>query len=160
MAHKARVLFVCVHNSARSQLAEAYLRKLAGNSFEVESAGIEAGSLNPYVVRVLAEEGIDISGKKTQEVAELYRAKRTFEYVVTVCSKEAEERCPFFPGLIERQNWPFPDPATFAGGDEQIMSQTRLLRDQIKHRVERFVEQHRSQGRWSSRRERSFPASP
>ena len=79
-------------------MAEAYLRKLGGLEFEVESAGLEPGKLNPHVVRVLAEEGIDISGKKTQGVFDLYKAGKRYDYVITVCSKEAADRCPFSPG--------------------------------------------------------------
>jgi arsenate reductase (thioredoxin) len=81
------VLCLCVHNSARSQMAEAYFRVFGTDDFEVESAGLEPGILNPYVIRALREEGIDISGKKTQDVFALYKAGRTYQYVITVCSK-------------------------------------------------------------------------
>ncbi|MFW5695447.1 MAG: metalloregulator ArsR/SmtB family transcription factor [Alkalispirochaeta sp.] len=136
---KDRVLFVCVHNSARSQMAEEFLRRAAGDEFEVESAGLEPGELNPYVVRVLAEEGIDISGKRTRDVFDVYRSGKTFSYVVTVCSREAEEKCPIFPGPAVRINWPFTDPSAFGGTDEEIIRRTREVRDEIKTKIDEFV---------------------
>jgi len=135
------VLFICVHNSARSQMAEAYLKKFGGDAFDVESAGLEPGKLNPYVVRALEEDGIDISSKKTQDVFELFKAGRMYRYVVTVCSKEAAERCPIFPGRAEKLYWPFPDPSTFTGSDEEILSKVRVVRDAIKDRVQLFVQE-------------------
>lgn len=134
-----KVLFLCVHNSARSQMAEAYLRKVGGDAFQVESAGLEPGALNPYVVQALQEDGIDISGKATQDVFSLYREGRRYHYVVTVCSREAAERCPIFPGITTRLHWPFPDPAAFTGSEEQIMAQVRSLRDQIRDKVKDFA---------------------
>jgi arsenate reductase (thioredoxin) len=138
-----RVLFLCVHNSARSQIAEAYLRKLGGSRFEVESAGLEPGKLNPFVVRTLQEDGIDISGKKTQDVFTLYKEGRRYNYVITVCSKEAAERCPIFPGVTQRLHWPFSDPSAFKGSDEEIMAQVRGVRDAIRDEVQRFVQARR-----------------
>ena len=134
-----RVLFVCTHNSARSQMAEAYLRKLGGNAFEVESAGIEAGKLNPYVVRALQEEGIDISGKQTHGIFDFFKQGRSYNYVVTVCSKEAADQCPIFPGRSTRLQWFFPDPSTFTGADKEIMSQVREVRDAIREKVKSFI---------------------
>ncbi len=134
-----RVLFVCTHNSARSQMAEAYLRKLGGGAFEVESAGLEPGKLNPFVVRALLEDGIDISGKQTNDVFEFFKQGRFYNYVVTVCSKEAAERCPIFPGRAMRLQWSFPDPSTFSGTDEEIMSQVRKVRDAIRKEIAGFV---------------------
>ena len=134
-----RLLCLCVHNSARSQMAEAYLRLLGGDLFDVESAGLEPGALNPYVVRALKEEGIDISGKKTQDVFDLFRAGRTYRYVITVCSKDAAERCPIFPGRVERLHWPFSDPSAFQGTDDQVMAQVRGVRDAIREKVREFV---------------------
>ncbi len=136
-----KVLFLCVHNSARSQMAEAYLKKFGVGEFEVESAGLEPGKLNPYVVRALAEDGIDIAGKATQGVFDLYKAGRRYDYVITVCSREAADRCPIFPGvtLCERLHWPFPDPAGFTGTEEQIMAQVRDVRDAIREKVREFA---------------------
>jgi arsenate reductase len=139
------VLVICVHNSARSQMAEAYLKKLGGDLLVVESAGLEPGRLNPHVVRALQEDGIDISGKATQSVFDLYRAGRRFQYVITVCSKEAADRCPIFPGAHERLFWPFPDPASFTGTDEQIMEKVREVRDSIREKVRGFVEKTRAE---------------
>lgn len=137
------VLFLCVHNSARSQMAEAYLRKMAGDLFVAESAGLEPGALNPYVVRALREDGIDISGKETRSVFALHAQGRRFQYVVTVCAKEAAERCPVFPGHHKKLFWPFPDPSTFTGTDEEIMRQVRSVRDAIREKVREFAEEMR-----------------
>ena len=134
-----RVLFLCVHNSARSQMAEAYLKRFGGAGFEVESAGLEPGKLNPYVVRSLLEEGIDISSRATQSVFDLYKAGRTYHYVITVCSKEAAERCPIFPGRAQKLHWPFPDPSTFTGTDDEIMARVREVRDAIREKVREFA---------------------
>jgi arsenate reductase len=135
------VLFLCVHNSARSQMAEAYLKRFGGGVFMVESAGLEPGELNPCVVRALREDGIDISSRKTQSVFDLYKAGRTYDCVITVCSREASERCPIFPGLSERIHWPFPDPSAFTGTDDEIMTQVREVRDAIKEKVRLFAEE-------------------
>lgn len=137
---KVKVLFVCVHNSARSQMAEEYLKKFGKDRFEVESAGLEPGAINPYVIRALAEEGIDIAGKQTRSVFDLYKAGKIYTYVITVCSREAEENCPIFPGITERLNWPFPDPSQFTGSDEEIMTEVRKVRETIKERVKEFVD--------------------
>jgi arsenate reductase (thioredoxin) len=134
------VLFLCVHNSARSQMAEAYLIRFGGDFFSVESAGLVPGKLNPFVVRALQEDGIDISSHQTQSVFDLYKAGRRYSYVITVCSKEAGERCPIFPGQTERLHWPFPDPAGFTGTDEEIMARVREVRDGIKQRVREFAD--------------------
>jgi arsenate reductase (thioredoxin) len=135
-----RVLFICIHNSARSQMAEAYLRRLGGSAFEAESAGIEPGTLNPRVVRALREDGIDISGKPTRGVFDLVKTGRSFDYVVAVCSKEAADRCPVFPGRAVRLQWSFDDPSTFTGSDEEIMARIRRVRDGIRDTVAGFIQ--------------------
>ncbi|MFP4364535.1 MAG: arsenate reductase ArsC, partial [Spirochaetia bacterium] len=140
MAEKRRILFICVHNSARSQMAEEYTRKLAGDIFEAESAGLEPGELNPLVVQVLQEDGIDISGKKPQSVFELYSAGKTYSYVITVCSREAEEKCPIFPGAVNRLSWPFPDPTKLEGSPDEKLLKTREIRDVIKEEVRQFTQ--------------------
>lgn len=137
-----KVLFLCVHNSARSQMAEAFLKKYASDSFEADSAGLEPGKLNPYVVRAMAEVGIDISQNQTKSAFELYKAGRAFQVVVTVCSKEAAERCPVYPGLVERHHWPFDDPSAMKGSDEEIMAGVRRVRDQIEAAVKDFIASH------------------
>jgi arsenate reductase len=140
---KEKILFICVHNSARSQMAEEYLRKFAGDRFEVESAGLEPGTINPLVVGVLKEEGIDISGKKTNSVFEFYQEGRRYHYVITVCSKEASERCPVFPGIgpIQRLHWPFDDPSQVTGTREEKLNKVRSIRDQIKKKILEFVQE-------------------
>ena len=127
-------------------MAEAYLRKLAGDIFAVESAGLEPGELNPHVVRALREEGIDISGKKTNDVFEFFKQGRTYNYVITVCSQEAAERCPFFPGRVTRLHWSFPDPSTFTGSDAQIMDRVREVRNAIREEIRAFVDRVKSAG--------------
>ena len=144
MGSKLRVLVICVHNSARSQMAEEYIRKLGSDYFEVESAGLEPGKLNRYVVAALREEGIDISGKKTQSVFDLWKAGRAYDFVIAVCSKEAEERCPIFPGPVVRLAWPFADPSQFTGTDAEIMARVRDLRDDIRETARAFVDERRA----------------
>ena len=136
---KHRVLFVCVHNSARSQMAEALLRKIAGDRFDVESAGLEPGTLNPYAVAALREEGIDISGKETVSAFDLLKQGRYYTYVITVCDETSAETCPIFPGCRERFHWSFPDPSKFTGTDEEIMTRVREVRDQIGDKITEWV---------------------
>lgn len=134
-----KVLFLCVHNSARSQMAEAFLKRLGGDRFEAESAGLEPGRLNPHVVRAMAEIGFDISRNPTKSVFDLAAEGRSYDLVVTVCSKEAAERCPVFPGRAERLHWPFADPSSFSGSDEEIMEKVRGVRDEIGKAVGELV---------------------
>lgn len=133
------VLFLCVHNSARSQMGKAFLDRYGDGRFIAESAGLEPGTLNPYVVRALAEVGIDIAGSATKSVFELARSGRSFDVIITVCSKEAAERCPIFPGPGRKLHWPFDDPSTFTGSDVQIMEKVRTVRDAILDAVLGFV---------------------
>lgn len=136
---KEKVLFVCIHNSARSQMAEELLRKLAGDRFEVESAGIEPGKLNPVVVEVLKEEGVDISGKKTQAVFDLLKQGKLYSYVITVCDETSAERCPIFPGPAKRLHWGFTDPSKFEGTWEEKIEKTRTVRNQIKQKIQEWL---------------------
>jgi arsenate reductase len=137
---KTRVLFVCVHNSARSQMAEAFLNALGGDRFEASSAGLEPGTLNPLAVEVMREAGIDISKNATKSVFELYTAGALFSYVIAVCDAEAAQRCPIFPGITKTLDWSFPDPSTFEGTWEERLARTRLVRDAIKAKIEEFIE--------------------
>jgi len=137
---KKRVLFLCIHNSARSQMAAAFLKQLAGDRFEVESAGLEPGNLNPLVVRAMAEAGIDISQNGTQSVFDLYKAGRRFEYVVSVCDAASAERCPIFPGVATRLNWSFADPSTFTGSDQERLGKTITVRDEIRAKVQQWLD--------------------
>jgi len=139
MMSKRRILFVCVHNSARSQMAEAFLKQFGGELFEVESAGIEPGTLNPIVVQAMGEIGIDISKNKTKDVFEFLRQGKTFHYVVTVCDETSGERCPIFPGISQRLHWNFDDPSSFTGSQEQKLSRTREVRDSIKSKISEFL---------------------
>jgi arsenate reductase (thioredoxin) len=136
---KKRVLFVCVHNSARSQMAEAYLNALAGDRFEAHSAGLEPGTLNPLAVEVMKEAGLDISGNATKSVFEIFKRGELFSYVITVCDAEAAQRCPVFPGITTTLNWSFPDPAAFEGSWEERVARTRAVRDAVKGRIEGFI---------------------
>lgn len=136
---KHKVLFVCVHNSARSQMAEELLRKIAGDRFHVESAGLEPGTLNPYAVAALKEVGIDISGKETVSAFELLKQGRYYTYVITVCDEASAETCPIFPGCRERFHWSFPDPSKFTGTDEEIMTRVREVKDQIGDKITEWV---------------------
>ncbi len=135
---KKNVLFVCIHNSARSQMAEAFLNQLCRDEFHAQSAGIEPGTLNPIVVEAMREIGVDISGHKTKSVAEMLQSKQSFAYVITVCDETSAERCPVFPGGTTRLHWGFPDPSSFPGTPEQRLAFTRMVRDAIKLKVEHW----------------------
>ena len=136
---KVRVLFVCVHNSARSQIAEAFLKELADDQFEAESAGLEPGNLNQFVVEVMKEIGIDISNNHTKSVFDFYRQGRKFDFVISVCDAATAERCPTFPGITNRLNWSFEDPATFSGTPDEKLAKTRLVRDKIRAQIENLI---------------------
>lgn len=140
MKEKTSVLFLCIHNSARSQMAEAYLKHFFGNNFVVNSAGIEGGKLNPVAVKAMMEEGIDISRNETKEVSEFIKSGTSFDYVITVCDAESAERCPVFPGIVKREAWDFADPSSFKGSDEEKLAKTREVRDKIRHAVFAFAE--------------------
>jgi len=135
---KQKVLFVCIHNSARSQMAEAWLNRLCADSLEAQSAGLEPGVLNPLVVEVMKEEGIDISYKKTKAVFDIFKKGEKFDYVITVCDEASAERCPVFPGLTQRLHWSFPDPSKAIGTDEEKLQQIRPIRDAIRQKIENW----------------------
>ena len=134
-----KVLFVCIHNSARSQMAEELLRKLAGDRFEVESAGIEPGKLNPIVVEVLKEEGIDIAHKQTRAVVDCVKSGTLYNYVITVCDETSAERCPIFPGLAKRLHWGFTDPSKFEGTWDEKIIMTRAVKEEIRQRIQAWL---------------------
>lgn len=131
-----RVLFVCIHNSARSQMAEAFLNRCGDGRVHAQSAGLEPGVLNPLVVRAMAELGIDLAGKSTQSVAQVLERGERFDVVVTVCDDASAERCPVVPGDGERLHWPFPDPSALSGPEEDRMREVRRIRDAIQRHVE------------------------
>ena len=133
---KKKILFVCIHNSARSQMAEAWLNHFCGEFFEAHSAGLEPGTLNPIVVEVMKEEGIDISHKKTQSVFELLKKGILFSHVIAVCDEASAERCPIFAGTGERLHWSFSDPSRATGTQDEKLKKVRQIRDSIKDRIE------------------------
>ena len=135
---KLKVLFICIHNSARSQMAEAWLNRLCGEFFEAESAGLEPGTLNPLVVEVMRETGIDISHKKTQAVFDLFKSGRMFNYAITVCDEASAERCPIFAGITKRLHWSFSDPSALTGTNEEKLAQIRPIRDAIKKQIQNW----------------------
>ena len=133
---KKKVLFICVHNSARSQMAGALLNQKCGDFFTAESAGLEPGKLNPLAVEVLREIGIDISCNKTQAVFDVFKSGELFAYVITVCAESEAAGCPIFPGVTTRLHWSFPDPSQLTGSYEERLEGTRKIRDQIGDRIE------------------------
>ncbi len=112
---KEKVLFLCVHNTARSQMAEAFLNHLAGDRFIAESAGLTPGTLNPLIVEVMKESGYDISSNKVKSAFDFFKAGKLFNYVISVCDDATAEQCPIFPGVVKRLYWPFEDPSELAG---------------------------------------------
>ncbi len=134
MSDALRVLFLCTHNSARSQMAEGFLRELGGDRFDVASAGTEARGLNPLAVQAMAEEGIDISLQESKTL-ERYLTE-PFDLVITVCD-EANEACPYFPNAKLRRHWSFPDPSAVVGDDETKFAAFRFVRDRVRERIER-----------------------
>lgn len=135
-----RVLFLCTGNSARSQMAEAFLRKYGGEQFEAFSAGLEPRPIHPLTVQVMQESGIDISAQHSKGV-EVYLGKTLFHYLITVCDK-AEKNCPTnWPGVNHRLHWSFEDPAAFEGSEEEKLAKFRTIRDQIESRIKEWVAQ-------------------
>jgi len=147
---KHNVLFVCIHNSARSQMAEAFLKEFGNEYFEAESAGLEPGTLNPNVVTVMKEEGIDISQKQTQSVFDLFKKGKFYNAVITVCDGASAERCPIFPGMSKKLAWSFTDPSSFSGTTEEILEGTRIVRDEIKAKILEFIEEAKELPYWVS----------
>jgi arsenate reductase (thioredoxin) len=129
---KQRVLFLCTHNSARSQMAEGLLRALAGDRFEAMSAGTEATHVRPLTIRAMEEIGINISHQESKAL-ERYLRKR-LDYVITVCD-DANEACPFFPGAANRLHWSFEDPSKAEGTEEERLAVFRSVRDLIRKRI-------------------------
>ena len=134
-----RVLFVCVHNSARSQMSEAFLKHYAGDRFDVQSAGLEPGELNPLVVEAMAEFGIDISQNKTKSVFDIWKSCELFQYVISVCDEESAEKCPIFPGPTTRLHWSFHDPSRITGTYEQNLQKVRQIRDEIAAKIQDWL---------------------
>src|SRR4030042_3324427 len=141
---KIKVLFICTGNSARSQMAEAFLRKFVGDQFEAYSAGIEPRDIHPYTARVMEEVGISLSGHSSKHIKE-YMGRIHFAYVIILC-EEAEKQCPTtFPGITQRLHWSFEDPFTFSGSDEEKAKKFREVRDQIEERVKSWLSEKQSE---------------
>ncbi len=139
MSRKPGVLFVCSHNSARSQMAEGWLKHLAGDRFEVASAGVDPGVLNPLSVRAMAEVGIDISQNRAEGIAS-YLGRWKVDYLIVVCDK-ASQTCPrIWPGVCERLDWSFDDPSAAHGSEAERLAVFRRVRDEIRERVEEWIE--------------------
>lgn len=135
---RERVLFLCAHNSARSQMAEGWLRRIAGDRFDVASAGTEATRVHPLAICAMAEAGVDIRGHASKTMDALLAL--TWDRVITVCDA-ANERCPLFPGPAARLHWSFPDPSGATGTEEQRLAVFRRVRDEIKARLDRWLEE-------------------
>jgi arsenate reductase (thioredoxin) len=131
--HRSRVLFLCTHNSARSQMAEGLLRDRAGDRFEVMSAGTEATHVRPLAIRAMDEIGIDVSSQESKTLQRYLR--EPFDYVITVCD-DANETCPFFPGAGSRLHWSFEDPSRAEDSEEERLAVFRSVRDRIRDRVQ------------------------
>ena len=138
---KHQVLFICVHNSARSQMAAALLNETCGEFFEAQSAGLEPGTINPLVIEALQELRIDISKNKTQSVFDVWKSGHRFQFVITVCSEAEAEGCPIFPGVTTQLHWPFNDPSKFTGPHEERLEKTCRLRDQIQAKIDSFCKE-------------------
>lgn len=135
-----KVLFICIHNNARSQIAEELLRKYGGSDFEVSSAGINPQEINPLVIQVLKEdENIDISRKQTHSVIDFYKSGHTFHYVITVCDETHSQRCPIFPGVTHRLYWAFENPANLTGNDQEKLQKIKKIKEDIKKSVMHFM---------------------
>jgi arsenate reductase len=120
-------------------MAEAFIRELGGDRFEVESAGLEPTRINPMVVEVMGEIGHDLRQKKTQSVFDLFKKGRLFDHVITVCDAASDRRCPVFPGVTQRLHWPFPDPEELTGSDEEKRDGLRKIRDRIRDRIDAWL---------------------
>lgn len=133
---RRRVLFLCTHNSARSQMAEGFLRAMAGDRFEVASAGTEATHVRPLAIHAMAEVGIDLSGHASKTLDRF--VGEPWDFVITVCDA-ANEACPVFPGAARRLHWSFPDPAAATGSEDERLAVFREVRDAIRRRLEEWL---------------------
>lgn len=135
---KTKVLFLCTGNSARSQMAEAFLRNYAGDRFEAYSAGLEPRGISPYTVRVMEEIGLSLDGHRSKPLTD-YMGQMHFGYMITVCG-DADAKCPsVFPGMGRRLHWAFEDPAAFVGSEDDTLTKFREVRDQIAQRIQGWL---------------------
>jgi arsenate reductase len=142
MSDAIKVLFVCVHNAARSRMAEALLRQRGGDRFEVTSAGFEPRATNPLVVEAMRAIGVKLTNTDPQpSVFELFKRGRRFNYVISVCDAEQGQRCPLFPGITRRLAWNFPDPSTFTGSHAQKLARGAEVRDAISDAIDAWIEE-------------------
>ena len=140
---KTRILFVCIHNSARSQMAETFLNDLGKEKFIAESAGIEAGTLNPIVVEAMKEVGYDISKNETNSVFDFFKEGRKYDLVIKVCDAVNGQLCPVFPGVKAELYWNITDPSSLAGTPEEKLTEIRKIRDLIKVKVEGLIQDYK-----------------
>ena len=138
---KKRVLFICGHNSGRSQMAEAFLKDIAGDKLEVESAGLDPKPVNSLVVEVMREIGYDLSLARSDSVFEFFKEGRLYDFVITVCDESAAGQCPVFPGITKRFHWPFPDPEELTGTHDEKLDALREIRHQVKSKVESWAKE-------------------
>lgn len=139
MNQTRRILFVCIHNSGRSQMAEAFLNHLGGPAFVAESAGVDPKPVNPDVIRVMQEVGYDLSAARSDNIVDFFRQGRLYEQVIYVCERGIEKGCPVFPGVRRTEHWPYPDPATLPGNEAERLASLREIRDRIHGRVEEWL---------------------
>ncbi|MDY6873077.1 MAG: arsenate reductase ArsC [Chloroflexota bacterium] len=137
-ASPVKVLFLCTGNSCRSQMAEAWLRELGGDDFAVYSAGLEPHGVNPHTITVMEELDFDMSDHRSKSLDE-YIGEIDFDFLITVCGN-ADERCPWFPGMGTRLHWPFEDPAAFEGTEDEKLAFFRKVRDQIKDKIQTWLD--------------------
>jgi arsenate reductase len=133
--NRKKVLFFCIHNSARSQIAQAWLKHIGGNAFDVESAGLEPRTLKPLVIAAMREVDIDISQNTTQSVFDVFKSGRTFHYVIALCDEANAKRCPAFPGVSKFLRWDFPERPKLRNIEAEQLAHFRNVRDRMKDRV-------------------------
>lgn len=141
MTAQPRVLFICVRNTARSQMAEAFFNARCAGMLTAESAGLEPGELNQLAVATMHEVGIDISHNRTKSAFHLYKEGRHYAYVIAVCDEANAERCPIFPGITKRLHWNITDPAALTGTWDERLAAVRPIRDSIEQHVIRFCDE-------------------
>lgn len=139
MFSSPQVLFIGVHNGGRSQMCEAFPKHYADDRFDAQSAGLEPRELNPLAVEAMAEIGIDISQNQTKSVFHVRKSGEVFQYVIAVCDKDAAEKCPIFPGLTKRLQWPFHDPSKVTDTYEQKLQKVREIRDEIASKIQDWL---------------------
>jgi arsenate reductase len=139
MKEKIRILFICIHNSGRSQIAETFLKAIGSEWFEVESAGFIPKPIDPYVIEVMKEVGYDLSNNTSDSVMQFFKEGRLYNYVITVCDESIENECPVFPGIARRLHWPFPDPKKVSGTNAEKLRKVRSIRDDIRRQIYLFI---------------------